>query len=134
MSVVGVGIDVVEIDRARRILDRHGERALARFLLPDERNYVVSMADPAAHFAVRVAAKEAAYKALQSLDGMRAVSWHDLEVVRDGEGAAAPPAARPGGGARPGTHAASLAHAHAPGGECGGGALPRVISGREGDP
>lgn len=86
MSVVGVGIDVVEIDRARRILDRHGERALARFLLPDERNYVVSMADPAAHFAVRVAAKEAAYKALQSLDGMRAVSWHDLEVVRDGEG------------------------------------------------
>lgn len=86
MSVVGVGIDLVEVERARRILDRHGDRALARFLLPEERAYVAGMADPAAHFAVRVAAKEAAYKALQSLPGMRAVSWHDLEVVREAEG------------------------------------------------
>lgn len=86
MSVIGVGIDVVEVERAQRILDRHGARALARFLLPAEREYVMGMAGPAAHFAVRVAAKEAAYKALQALPGMRAVSWHDLEVVRTGEG------------------------------------------------
>ena len=86
MSVVGVGIDVVEVERARTILARFGERALGRFLTTDERDYVMRQPDPAPHFAVRVAAKEAAYKALQSLPGMRAVGWHDLEVARDRDG------------------------------------------------
>ncbi len=86
MSVVGIGIDVVEVERARTILARFGERALVRFLTSEERDYVLRQPDPAPHFAVRVAAKEAAYKALQSLPGMRAVGWHDLEVARDGEG------------------------------------------------
>lgn len=86
MSVVGVGMDVVEVERARSILERHGERALGRFLTDDERAYVMRQPDPAPHFAVRVAAKEAAYKALQSLPGMRAVGWHDLEVSRRSDG------------------------------------------------
>lgn len=86
MSVVGVGMDVVEVERARHILSRHGERALGRFLLEGEREYVLRQPDPAPHFAVRVAAKEAAYKALQSLPGMRAVGWHDLEVSRESDG------------------------------------------------
>lgn len=86
MSVSGVGIDLVEVERARAILGRFGERALRRFLTDGERAYVLGRPDPAPHFAVRVAAKEAAYKALQSLPGMRAVSWHHLEVSRDEEG------------------------------------------------
>ncbi len=86
MSVIGVGMDVVEVERARHILSRFGERALARFLLASEREYVMRQPDPAPHFAVRVAAKEAAYKALQSLPGMRAVGWHDLEVSREPDG------------------------------------------------
>ena len=86
MSVVGIGMDVVEVQRARHILDRHGERALARFLTEGERDYVLRQPDPAPHFAVRVAAKEAGYKALQALPGMRAVGWHDLEVKRQEDG------------------------------------------------
>ena len=86
MSVVGVGIDVVEVERARSILARFGERALTRFLTEGEREYVMRQPDPAPHFAVRVAAKEAAYKALQSMPGMRGVGWHDLEVARDEAG------------------------------------------------
>ncbi len=77
-----MGLDIVEIERARSILDRFGDQALQRFLTGDERAYVTSRADPAPYFAVRVAAKEAAYKALQSLPGMRAVGWQDLEVAR----------------------------------------------------
>ena len=38
------------------------------------------------HIAARIAAKEAAYKALQALPGARAVSWHHLEVERETEG------------------------------------------------
>jgi len=86
MSVVGVGMDVVEVERARVILSRYGERALVRFLTVEERAYVMRQPDPAPHFAVRVAAKEAAYKALQSMPGMRAVGWHDLEVSRQTDG------------------------------------------------
>lgn len=86
MSVVGVGMDVVEVERARHILSRHGERALGRFLTVDEREYVLRQPDPAPHFAVRVAAKEAGYKALQSLPDMRGVGWHDMEVIRAPDG------------------------------------------------
>lgn len=86
MSVLGVGMDVVEVERARSILARHGDRAMGRFLTESERAYVLRQPDPAPHFAVRVAAKEAAYKALQTLPGMRGVSWHDLEVTRLDDG------------------------------------------------
>lgn len=86
VSVIGIGIDVVEVERARTILSRYGERALGRFLTEGEREYVMRQPDPAPNFAVRVAAKEAAYKALQTLPGMRAVGWHDLEVSRQDDG------------------------------------------------
>ena len=86
VSVLGVGIDVVEVERARSILARFGDRAMARFLTAGERAYVLNQPDPAPHFAVRIAAKEAAYKALQVLPGMRGVGWHDLEVAKQDDG------------------------------------------------
>jgi holo-[acyl-carrier protein] synthase len=87
MSVVGIGIDLVDIVRAQRMLERYGERALRRFLTPAESAYVHGAADPARHLAARIAAKEAVYKAMQSLPGARAISWLDIEVVRGPEGA-----------------------------------------------
>ena len=82
MAIVGIGIDLVDIDRAERLLARHGERALRRLLSPAERAYVEGMVTPARHFAVRLAAKEAVYKALQTLPGATAVGWKDIEVLR----------------------------------------------------
>jgi holo-[acyl-carrier protein] synthase len=87
MSIVGIGIDLVDIVRARRMIDRYGERALRRLLTPTESSYVHGAADPARHLAARIAAKEAVYKALQSLPGARAISWLDIEVIRGPEGA-----------------------------------------------
>lgn len=86
MELIGVGIDLVDIARVERMMERHGDRALGRFLTPRERDYVVGRARPAMHIAARIAAKEAAYKALQALPGARAVSWHHLEVERETEG------------------------------------------------
>ncbi len=83
MSVVGIGIDVVELTRAAELLARFGDRALTRFLTDRERAYVESRTDPVPHFAARVAAKEAVYKALQSLPGTRGVGWREMEVSRD---------------------------------------------------
>jgi holo-[acyl-carrier protein] synthase len=83
MSVVGVGIDLVELARVRRILSRRREQALSRFLSDEERAYVESRTDPVPHIAARIAAKEAVYKALQSLPGCRGVGWRNIEVWRD---------------------------------------------------
>ncbi len=86
MELIGVGIDLVDIARVERMLERHGERVLTRFLTEGEREYVIGRFRPALHIAARMAAKEAAYKALQSLPDARAVSWQDLEVERAHDG------------------------------------------------
>ena len=86
MELIGVGIDLVDIARVERMMERHGARLLARFLTEGERAYVNGRFRPAMHVAARMAAKEAAYKALQSLPDARAVSWQDLEVERAHDG------------------------------------------------
>ena len=42
--------------------------------------------DPTGNAAARIAAKEAVYKAMQSLSGARAIGWREIEVTRDSEG------------------------------------------------
>ncbi len=82
MAVIAIGLDVVESSRARELLDRHGERIMARVLTEEEREYIQSLADPVPAFAARLAAKEAVYKALQALPGAQAVGWREIGVRR----------------------------------------------------
>ncbi len=86
MAVVGLGIDVVDIDRAEAMLAPRRRRVLDRLLTVDELAYVMRMRYPARHLAVRLAAKEAVYKAMQSLPGSRAIGWREIEVVRGEHG------------------------------------------------
>lgn len=86
MTLVGVGIDVVDIARVERLVRRKGEHALRKLLTEAERSRLSERADAIPHLAGRIAAKEAVYKALQTLPGARAIGWHDIEVVADGEG------------------------------------------------
>jgi holo-[acyl-carrier protein] synthase len=86
VTFVGVGIDLVDLDRIRTLLANKGERAMARFFSEGERRYLASRPDATGHAAARIAAKEAVYKALQSLPGARAVGWREIEVSRDEDG------------------------------------------------
>jgi holo-[acyl-carrier protein] synthase len=86
MAVIGVGIDLVDVEEAARLLDRWGERLLDRVLTDPERAYVLRSARPAKHLAVRLAAKEAVYKALQAIPGAAAIRWRHIEVMRLGDG------------------------------------------------
>ena len=79
--IVGIGIDLVEVERMQRLLDSKGERALTRLFTADEREYAQTHPEPARQLAARVAAKEAAYKALSGNDLARAIGWRELEVV-----------------------------------------------------
>jgi len=84
--IVGIGIDLVEIARVERMIERKGERMLARLFTGDERAYCSRMRSPAKHYAVRLAAKEAAFKALSGTNAAREIGWADLEVVSDVHG------------------------------------------------
>jgi holo-[acyl-carrier protein] synthase len=81
--ILGIGMDVVEIDRIARILagpPARAERFLARCFTAGERAYCDARRDRAARYAARFAAKEAAVKALGAPAGL---GWLDLEVTRD---------------------------------------------------
>ena len=79
VDLIGIGVDLVEVDRMRRTLAR--TPALVERLFTDaERAYCERRRDPTERFAVRFAAKEAVMKALGV--GLGAVGWHEVEVVR----------------------------------------------------
>ena len=86
LSVIGVGIDLVDLSRVSRLLVSKGDQALNRFFTDAERAYLQTRPDPTGHAGARIAAKEAVYKALQSLPGARGVGWREIEVTRDADG------------------------------------------------
>lgn len=86
MSILGVGIDIVETRRIADSLERFGDRFLHRVFLEEEVAYARSMKAPHLHFAARFAAKEAISKAFGTGIG-REMGWRDLEIVRKPGGA-----------------------------------------------
>jgi len=79
--IVGTGVDIVEVPRIQRSVERFGQRFLNRVFTPGEIHYCTSRANAAERLAGRFAAKEAAMKAIGT--GLRhGVTWHDVEVVR----------------------------------------------------
>jgi holo-[acyl-carrier protein] synthase len=85
MSVLGVGIDIVENARIEHSLSRFGERFLHRVFTAGEIAYCQSMKFPARHFAARFAAKEAVSKAFGTGIG-KAMGWRDIDVHRHASG------------------------------------------------
>ena len=79
--IAGIGIDLVEIARVERMLDGKGDRMLARLFTALEVEYARARARPAMHLAARLAAKEAAFKALSGSDDARLIGWREVEVV-----------------------------------------------------
>jgi holo-[acyl-carrier protein] synthase len=86
MSAVGVGVDLVEVSRTRKMLEEKGGHVYDRLLTAGEAEYCRSRPDPAEHVAVRLAAKEAVYKALQGSEEARGIGWRDIEVTRATDG------------------------------------------------
>jgi holo-[acyl-carrier protein] synthase len=84
--ILGLGIDVVEVERIRRLVGDGAaagtaERFLLRCFTDGERRFCDARADRATPYAARFAAKEAASKALGAPRGIR---WTDVEVEREG--------------------------------------------------
>jgi len=78
--IVGIGTDIVEIDRIRSMLERHGTHFSERCFTPTELAWADKQRDSAPRIAGRWAAKEAVVKALGTgfIEGM---TFHDIEVL-----------------------------------------------------
>jgi holo-[acyl-carrier protein] synthase len=79
--IVGSGIDIAEVPRIRRSIERFGDRFLRRIYTAGEMRYCDSKANRVERYAARFAAKEAAMKALGT-GWNHGVRWRDCEVVR----------------------------------------------------
>lgn len=83
--VHATGVDIIEVGRIKKVIDRWGERFLRRVFTPWEIAYCQEKKLPHFSFAARFAAKEATLKAIgRGLSG--GVRWTSIEVVADRTG------------------------------------------------
>jgi holo-[acyl-carrier protein] synthase len=78
--IVGLGLDIAEVDRITRVITRYGDSVLKKLYTPREIAYCESHKNKFERYAARFAAKEAAMKALGT-GWSRGVRWRDIEVV-----------------------------------------------------
>ncbi len=95
-SIAGIGVDLIEVRRIERLIERRGEKFLRRIFTPVEIEYCQAHKQAGQHFAARFAVKEAVFKALGT-GWAQGVSWRQVETVNETSGQ---PRARLAGRAR----------------------------------
>src|SRR6266699_4031601 len=85
MSVLGIGVDLVQCARIQHSLDRFGEKFLRRVFTEGEIEYSMSMKFPARHLAARFAGKEAVAKAFGTGIG-KAMGWRNIDIQKKSSG------------------------------------------------
>ncbi|MSU69526.1 MAG: holo-[acyl-carrier-protein] synthase [Opitutaceae bacterium] len=78
-ALIGLGCDLIEVQRIRDVFERHGDRFLGRVFTEEERRYCFSMAYPHKHLAARWAAKEAVSKAFTTGIGAE-LGWKSVSI------------------------------------------------------
>jgi holo-[acyl-carrier protein] synthase len=81
MRIIGLGVDLAEIERVRAVLERY-PRFAERCFTAHEREYAFGHARPERRLAARFAGKEAVMKSLGT--GWRQVRWRDVEISGGG--------------------------------------------------
>lgn len=84
--ILGIGTDIVEVERMREAADKWGDRFLKRIFSDREIRYCYSKKNPFPHLSARFAAKEAAVKALSGIINDRRVLVADIEVSNESSG------------------------------------------------
>ena len=78
--IVGTGIDIIEIDRVKKAINRWGDNFLKHVFHDEEIQYAQKSKFPVQHFAARFAAKEAVFKAIGDNPN---IGWKDLKILND---------------------------------------------------
>ena len=81
----GIGIDIIEIKRIKRVMENYGDKFFERILTEKEIAYCKSFSKPDLHFSGRFAAKEAYSKSIGT--GIsKHFGWKDIEILNDEKG------------------------------------------------
>ncbi len=80
--IIGTGVDITEVTRLRRAIEKWGKEFLNRVFTQEELENAKTRGSLYQHLAGRFAAKEAVFKAL----GDRELSWKDVQILNDSEG------------------------------------------------
>lgn len=83
--VIGIGIDIIEIDRIKESVEKFGDRFLNKVYTQKELDYCLKKKYKYQHLAARFAAKEAVYKALATGWNQDA-SWQNIEILNEPNG------------------------------------------------
>ncbi|MFH1995878.1 MAG: holo-ACP synthase [Candidatus Omnitrophota bacterium] len=83
--IIQTGIDIVEVDRMKRAIEKWGDEYLKKLFTDTEIKYSNSKRFPCQHYAARFAAKEACIKAFGGIKNFP-IRWTDIEVMNDAEG------------------------------------------------
>ncbi|MET0696538.1 MAG: holo-ACP synthase [Acidimicrobiia bacterium] len=82
MRIIGLGVDLADVDRVERVLGKY-PRFAERCFTEHEREYAFRFANPARRFAARFAGKEAVMKSMGT--GWRRIRWRDIEITGGGK-------------------------------------------------
>jgi holo-[acyl-carrier protein] synthase len=83
--IKGVGIDIIEVKRIKKIINKYGEKFYDRILTKNEIKYCKSFSKPDLHFAGRFTSKEAYSKSIGT--GIsKDFRWKDIEILNDNRG------------------------------------------------
>jgi holo-[acyl-carrier protein] synthase len=80
--IIGTGVDITEVNRLRRAIEKWGKEFLNRVFTPDELVNAKKRSSLYQHLAGRFAAKEAIFKALN----VKELNWQDVEILNDEDG------------------------------------------------
>lgn len=83
--VIGIGVDIIEIERIKDSVDRFGERFLKKIYTEHELEYSLGKSNKYQHLAARFAAKEAVAKALAT-GWNKEFSWQNIEITNEPNG------------------------------------------------
>ncbi len=83
--ILGIGVDIIEIDRIKSIINRFEYKFLNKIYTENEIEYCINKVNKYQHFAARFAAKEAIYKALNENE-QKIANWKNIEVFNQKNG------------------------------------------------
>jgi len=83
--VIGIGIDIIEIERIKKSIDTYGDSFLNKIFTQNELDYCLAKHNKYQHLAARFAAKEAIYKALTS-GWEKDATWKSMEIINEPNG------------------------------------------------
>lgn len=83
--IIGIGVDIADLDRIRKILEKDGDRFLKRIYTAEELKFCLARKDPVPGLAARFAAKEAFSKCF-GMGWGGGLAWTDVGVTNDENG------------------------------------------------